>query len=417
MNELQQVLLGFAVVVIIGLYVLSRKRSSASDKKTTANRAETTQTKAASSKIQPNASDKTTSSNLKNATELNVSATTQQNEQNFGYNAQAYQASQALNDLGSAHIPLSKLTHDRLTRTETEEELDQTLRFNRNQTTLSFGEEFDLPEPLLDEVLSDPIPEPIYVRNTAENPAGNVESMDEFANDSISIIEPVVQEPSALNIASSNADNKDEDVVQHSIDPDVSLVGVNENGGKHHRLIVEDPGMNSAEYHYVAPDHEKPSFGVPAEEVGKSPGVPSGEKQAYEVFAILVMSTAQEFSMPLLNHALLGVGLVFSESGIYVKKDNMGNEIIKVANLLEPGSFPKADLENHATPGVVMILELPTTVKAPAAMHDMIMMARKVSQRLQGRLYNMERHLLKESDLQVMRDIAVSYESKPIKNC
>lgn len=61
-----------------------------------------------------------------------------------------------------------------------------------------------------------------------------------------------------------------------------------------------------------------------------------------------------------------------------------------------------------------MILELPTTVKAPAAMHDLIMMARKVSQRLQGRLYNMERQLLKESDLQTMREEAVKYESEPL---
>lgn len=85
--------------------------------------------------------------------------------------------------------------------------------------------------------------------------------------------------------------------------------------------------------------------------------------------------------MPQLNHALLGVGLTFSEQGLYVKKDNMGNEIIKVANLLEPGFFPKEDLENYATPGVAMILELPSTVRAPAAMHDLIMMDRALEQR------------------------------------
>ena len=95
----------------------------------------------------------------------------------------------------------------------------------------------------------------------------------------------------------------------------------------------------------------------------------------------------------------------------------MGNEIIRVANLLEPGTFPIEEPTNndYKTPGVVLILELPTTVKAPAVMHDMIMMARKISQRLNGRLYNAERHLIKESDLQQMRDTAVAYESQALK--
>jgi len=178
-------------------------------------------------------------------------------------------------------------------------------------------------------------------------------------------------------------------------------------------LEVEDLGMKGGKYQYVAPEHEKPSFGIPDEE--PVPEVENrAEKKEPQVFVILVMSTGQAFSMQEMNHALLGVGLSFNESQIYVKCDNMDNTIIKVANLMEPGTFPADELQNYTTTGVAMILELPCTVKAPAAMHDLIMMARKISQRLQGRLYNMERQLLKESDLQVMRDKAVKYESDPL---
>ncbi len=333
MNELQQVLLVFAVVVIAGLYFLSRSRSTGPKEKATSTAQPATQ-----------------------------------------------QASKALNELGTAHIPVSQMTHDRLTRAEALEEVEQQIKFNHNQATLSFGEDFDLPEQT----------PPTTMTNKPELSAEPAKS---------------VEQEIGIEAAVSTED---------SIDSDISLLGKNEKGGKHHRLVVEDPGMNSTDYHYAAPEYEKPTFGVPTKELGKSPGVASGEKQEYAVYAILVMSTVQEFSMPQLNHALLGVGLIFSDQGLYVKQDNMGNEIIKVANLLEPGIFPKEEHENYTTPGVAMILELPSTVRAPAAMHDLIMMARKVSQRLEGRLYNMERHIMKESDLQAMRDTAVAYESEPL---
>ncbi len=344
MNELQQVLLVFAVVVIAGLYFLSRGRSTGSKKKTTST---------AQSDSDPQ---------------------------------QQVQASKALNELGNAHIPVSKLTHARLTRAEDLEE-EQQKEYNHGQVMLSFGEDFDLPAHTSHVTTAH-----ISETDTAEPTKSVAQGND---------VKPMVS-PEELS------------KIQEVVDSDISLLGTNEKGGKHHRLVVEDPGMNSADFHYAAPEYEKPTFGVPIEELGKSPGVASGEKQEYEVYAILVMSTVQEFSMPQLNHALLGVGLIFSDQGIYVKQDNMGNEIIKVANLLEPGYFPKEGHEDYATPGIAMILELPSTVRAPAAMHDLIMMARKVSQRLEGRLYNMERQIMKESDLQAMRDTAVAYESEPL---
>ena len=164
----------------------------------------------------------------------------------------------------------------------------------------------------------------------------------------------------------------------------------------------------------VTPDETKPRFGIPEDDKEKQGTIYVSTDKKPEVFVLLVMSTGHEFAMTDLNQALYGVGLTLSDQSIFVKKDNMGNEFIKVANMLEPGTFPVDNLEQFNTPGIAMILELPTTVRAPAAMHDLIMMARKVSQRMQGRLYNMDRHLIKESDLQSMRDAALDYESEPL---
>jgi len=172
-----------------------------------------------------------------------------------------------------------------------------------------------------------------------------------------------------------------------------------------------------AEVGSTVDDLPKPNFGIPEDNAPAATQTPSVSPGQHQVFALMVLSTGgsgQEFSMEAVNQALLGVGLSFSDKHIYVTCDSQGTEIIRVANIMEPGTFPTENLQTYTTPGVALILELPTSVRAPAAMHDLIMMGRKVSQRLNGRLYNMERHLIKESDLQAMRDAAVDYESEPL---
>ncbi len=377
MNELQQVLLIFAVVVIAGLYFLSRSRQNTM-KKTHKNKAE-------SSSIHSNktANASSTSSN--------------HNEPSLGQIPQQEQdsdesASEALNNLGTPHIPVSESTEKRITevRDFSSSELSeqsanshaqqmvnqsanqstneqQSDDYNQNQGVLSFGEEFDLPPQT-----SQPVEATPNNLNESQNIENSVESVS------------VNQEQQA------NSERK------------------------HHVLIVDDPGMTGEiDETMVAPDFVKPSFGIPEENKTTKVYKSSTNKEP-EIYVLLVMTTAQEFAMTEVNQALLGVGLSYSDQGIFVKKDNMGNAFIKVANMLEPGTFPVEDLQNYATPGVAMILELPTTVRAPAAMHDLIIMARKVSQRLRGRLYNVERQLIKESDLQSMRDAALDYESEPI---
>lgn len=339
MNELQQVLLVFAIVVIAVLYFMSRNKQLAEKKK------QAEQNAASQSDVDVDASQV----------------------------AQSYkkQASKALNDLGDAHIPVSQSTENRFSKTDEEE-----IEFNKNQQTLSFGTEFEFPK----EEMAETKPE-----STQPQKKGQASLFDDLPDDE----------------QSTTADVK-EDVL------------LNEMGGRHHVLEVDDPGLSDVAYQKITPERERPSFGIPPEEQGKSPGKSTGSKKDPEAFVIMVMSAGQAFPMVELNKALLGVGLTYTDNAIYVKRDNMGNSIIKVANLMEPGIFPSEELESYDTPGVAMILELPTTVRAPGAMHDLIMMARKISQRMQGRLYNMDRQLIKESDLQAMRDAALEYESDPI---
>ncbi len=333
MNELQQVLLVIAVLVIIGLYFLSRSRQVSSQKE----------------------KDKKHSSSLPHSVE----------------SEHKQKATQALNELGEPHIPVSKVTEARIAKQVLSTDDVESIRVeNHNQEELPFGDEFKVPS---------------HTEHPGQE-AQNAEKVNEFMSDK--------------HLDAEIQKEKEEQLV----------VGKNALGGKHHVLEVDDLDIALKDERYEA--QGTPTFGVPEDKIQVTES--QGEKKEPQIFVILVMSTGQAFSMREINHALLGVGLTFNKNQIYVKCDNMNNTIIKVANLMEPGTFPVDDVEHYTTCGVAMILELPCSVKAPAAMHDLIMMARKISQRLQGRLYNMERQLLKESDLQSMRDEAVKYESEPL---
>ena len=369
MNELQQVLLIFAVVVIAGLYFLSRSRQNTVNKKTT---------------------QESESHSKSNTQSLNANVAS--NESKHAHTKPVESHSDALNNLGTPHIPLSESTERRISggRGYSNAELTQYAdaipevqdEINLNQGVLPFGDEFELPHQAPNSVQSS---QPELVK-----PAQSTESQS---------VSSQVESTQQLN-------------------PNIEQTGTDDSkpkdGPKHHVLVVDDPGMiGELDEKSIPPDFVKPSFGIPEEET-KTKSVKSSTNKAPEVYVLMVMSSAHEFKMTDVNQALLGVGLTYSDQGIFVKKDNMGNAFIKVANMLEPGTFPQENLEAYLTPGVAMILELPTTVRAPAAMHDLIIMARKVSQRLNGRLYNMERQLIKESDLQSMRDAALDYESEPI---
>lgn len=386
MNELQQVLLIFAVVVIAGLYFLSRSRQVP--------KKNDSETHSASHQAQSIRNEQVEHTIDHTIDTENAYITAKHETNDVSVNPQKKKASEALNDLGTAHIPLSESTEQRLTQTErhiphAENSIDSGVNdhvqnpeintsnspdINPNQGQLFFGEEFD-------------------VSKDSAAKTDNTESVT--ADESTEL---------AVEAENNNTSNQED-----------SATSSDERKPKHHVLVVDDPGMTGEvdEANY-APEEIKPSFGIPEEATDKKSKVYASTDKEPEVFVILVMSTGNPFAMTAVNQALHGVGLTLSEQSIFVKKDNMGNAFIKVANMLEPGTFPTDNLADCNTPGVAMILELPTSVRAPAAMHDLIMMARKVSQRLNGRLYNMEKHLIKESDLQSMRDAALDYESEPL---
>lgn len=288
MNELQQVLLIFAIFVIVGLYLLNKTKSK---KKPTS-----------SSEKQPEAKQSTSESNT-------------------------------LDNLSEPHLPLSENTRQRL---HIEDEVPDA------QLGLSFGQEFE-------------------VHKKAESHAES-EKTEKTPSDEDR------RKPDEIDIESL------EDVSEPEAEPSLTAAT------------------------------EKETVKVEKTEAKKPP--------EEKIFALIIMGS-KDFQWPKVNQTLQGVGLTPNENGIFVKNDTMGGELIRVANLLEPGTFPLEEPINseHKIAGLVLILALPASVSATHVMHEMILMARKISQRLNGRLYDTERHLMNESDLQSMRIAASQYDN------
>jgi cell division protein ZipA len=127
-----------------------------------------------------------------------------------------------------------------------------------------------------------------------------------------------------------------------------------------------------------------------------------------QLFALLVLSASAKFKRKQLHVAMEASRLTFHQDGTYVKQDANGNIIFRIANVVEPGYFTAIDDADFESPGVALVLEFPNAISAYRAMDEFITVARKVSQNLGAKLYDAQRHLIKESDLKAMREYAQS---------
>lgn len=159
------------------------------------------------------------------------------------------------------------------------------------------------------------------------------------------------------------------------------------------------------------------NFGRPVQSKPKDDILVGEEAATREprLFAIMVIGT-HTYSLHEIRTALLSIGMVYDEKEqIFVRKNEQGKIYLRAANALDPGTFPAENDETLATPGIALILQLPTYIHAPPAMDQMIKDARKLSQRLGAHIYNMDRSRINEPDLKKMRNDALDYVSVPLK--
>lgn len=158
--------------------------------------------------------------------------------------------------------------------------------------------------------------------------------------------------------------------------------------------------------------NESPAYEAPATTTHTATtatqSVIASEVAQPQLFALLVLSASAKFTRKQLHVAMEASRLNFHQDGTYVKQDANGNIIFRIANVVEPGYFPPIDDGDFESPGVALVLEFPNAITPYRAMDEFITVARKVSQNLGAKLYDAQRHLIKESDLKAMREYAQS---------
>lgn len=200
---------------------------------------------------------------------------------------------------------------------------------------------------------------------------------------------------------------------------------LNEHGGKHFILEVDDPNMTGEKEANEFPAvHELPKFGRPESIVeeaiaDKSPALikePIESAPEPKAFVLIIKVKQTPVTLHKVHSVMRGLGAKLNPKQIYKysAKNTLPDGYVTIANLLEPGTF-QVDIDSDTnTVGVVLILELPTFIAASAAMHDMIMLARKLSQHLDALILDEKMQPIKESYLQSMREQSLEYDSKKI---
>ena len=184
-----------------------------------------------------------------------------------------------------------------------------------------------------------------------------------------------------------------------------------ENGKK--VLIVEDAPEED-----VAPIEVKPRFGKPEQPAESETSPQEVARTEPQVFSIMLLGT-HEYSLQEIHGALQSFNVPYdANTGFYCLVDENGYDYVRIVNALNPGVIPPLEEDDGSfrTPGIALVLGLPTTIHAPRAMEDMLMLARKLSQKLDATMYDMNRTRLREPDLQRMRSAALDYVSKPVGN-
>jgi cell division protein ZipA len=123
---------------------------------------------------------------------------------------------------------------------------------------------------------------------------------------------------------------------------------------------------------------------------------PSSEPVVQELIVINVVAPrGQHFEGPALVEGLRARGLRYGEMNIFHRVDPMTRAVqYSVANVLEPGTFDMADIENFRSPGVCFFMQLPGPESPLEAFEDMLKAARNLALQLGGELKDEQRSVM-----------------------
>lgn len=111
-----------------------------------------------------------------------------------------------------------------------------------------------------------------------------------------------------------------------------------------------------------------------------------------------------------LRAALIAEGLVLGKDGFFGRRDER-NKCTKwrIANMLQPGTFVLADLEQTQTPGLTLFMAMPGPYSFLDAFDDLVATGKRLTDRLGGTLADERRHRLNEQTIAHEREAVIEY--------
>ncbi len=135
-----------------------------------------------------------------------------------------------------------------------------------------------------------------------------------------------------------------------------------------------------------------------------------------EVMIINVMAKGdRRFAGAALLQAMLDQGLRFGDMDIFHRfetPDGQGAILFSVANMVVPGTFDLATMEEFDTPGISMFLSLPIKSDSLQAYTLMVQAAQAIAHELDGELKDEHRSVMTRQTLEHERQRVIEYDRK-----
>jgi cell division protein ZipA len=132
------------------------------------------------------------------------------------------------------------------------------------------------------------------------------------------------------------------------------------------------------------------------------------------IIQINLRARSDPFSGPAIEKAMEDTGLVLSELSIYqrIAGDGSNKPQFNVASMVEPGVFPKQDVEAFSTPGLTLFTQLPGPGDSMAIFADMIFTAERLAAILDGELQDEAHSALTKQTIEHMRGEIMEHRRK-----
>jgi cell division protein ZipA len=123
------------------------------------------------------------------------------------------------------------------------------------------------------------------------------------------------------------------------------------------------------------------------------------------IIQINLHARSEPFTGPAIEKAMQDTGLTMTELSIYQRIANNGSNksLFNIASMVEPGVFPKQDVEAFSTPGLTLFTQLPGPGDSIGIFADMLFTAERLAAKLDGELQDKSHSALTKQTIEHMR--------------